>query len=648
MIPYLIEVQVCIALFWAVYRLCLHNSGALPHNRGFLLGAMVLSLVIPALSIPLWPAQQSAAVAWDDWEGVITPMNAAPDAVLPAWTWKTLAGWGYVAGVVVMLAVAVRQSVRLIRVTRASRIARIDEARIVYSDRIEAPCSFFHYVFLNAQQEPERLPQVLAHELAHVRLRHSADSVFAQIVLIALWWNPFVWLWCRSLKEIHEFQADRAVLQRGFDSEQYIHLLLKTVAGIHPEFVSGFSYSLIKKRLIMITKPQSTRRRAWRLAWAVPVTGISMLLFSFVEKTPQTVTPAPGDPPDEKEYHVVRLHQAESGEWIYSSVEGINEASETGKETVIQADPEAPMALLYDLNTELRRNRVEGIQPPPPPAENVPFLKVEEMPTFEGGDLGKFRTWVSSRLQYPAVAQQNGIQGRVTVSFVIEKDGAVGDIRVITSPDRSLSAEVMRVIGLSPKWTPGKKKGEPVRVSFLLPFDFNLTANESTSSPSVSNRYETADGHSTARTLVVLDGETMPSNFNIDIINPNKIESVEVLKGESATARYGEAGRNGVIVVTTRTTAGDPNEVRVIGYGAMRREDGTSALPILQIRGNNVTASAEQPLYLVDGKKVTDMSEINPDNIHSIDVLKDASATARYGEAGRNGVVIVTLKHKEE
>jgi len=107
-------------------------------------------------------------------------------------------------------------------------------------------------------------------------------------------------------------------------------------------------------------------------------------------------------------------------------------------------------------------------------ADDEPFVTVETMPQFQGGDQMKFRNWVQGQLKYPVVAQENGVQGRVVVGFVIERDGSLTNIEVYASPDRSLSEEAVRVISSSPKWTPGKQRGMPVRVRFTLPVEFKL------------------------------------------------------------------------------------------------------------------------------------------------------------------------------
>ncbi|MBE6196496.1 MAG: energy transducer TonB [Rikenellaceae bacterium] len=106
--------------------------------------------------------------------------------------------------------------------------------------------------------------------------------------------------------------------------------------------------------------------------------------------------------------------------------------------------------------------------------DDQPFLTVETMPSFQGGDLLKFRNWVQSKVRYPQIAQENGISGRVVLSFVIERDGSLTNIVVLQSPDRSLSEEAIRVLNQSPKWSPGKQRNQAVRVKYTLPVEFRI------------------------------------------------------------------------------------------------------------------------------------------------------------------------------
>ena len=109
--------------------------------------------------------------------------------------------------------------------------------------------------------------------------------------------------------------------------------------------------------------------------------------------------------------------------------------------------------------------------------EDQPFIKVEKMPTFRGGDLNQFRNWVQGRLRYPQIAQENGISGRVVLSFVVERDGSVTNIQVLQAPDKSLAEEATRVVGNSPKWEPGMQSNKPVRVKYTLPVVFQIQNN---------------------------------------------------------------------------------------------------------------------------------------------------------------------------
>ncbi len=106
--------------------------------------------------------------------------------------------------------------------------------------------------------------------------------------------------------------------------------------------------------------------------------------------------------------------------------------------------------------------------------DDQPFLRAETMPSFQGGDLNTFRKWVQDNVRFPQIALENGIQGRVTLTFVIEKDGRLTNIQVLQTPDRSLSEEAIRVLNKSPKWSPGKQRNQTVRVKYTLPVDFRV------------------------------------------------------------------------------------------------------------------------------------------------------------------------------
>lgn len=143
--------------------------------------------------------------------------------------------------------------------------------------------------------------------------------------------------------------------------------------------------------------------------------------------------------------------------------------------------------------------------------EEPPFIVAETMPSFEGGDLLKFREWLQSEVRYPAEALKQRIEGRVVCSFVIERDGSVSNITALQSPDRLLTNEVRRVLANSPRWTPGMQKGETVRVKYVVPVDFSLPKQSKAATGAGTPAVGQTDGPAAEEDAPVTLAETMPS-----------------------------------------------------------------------------------------------------------------------------------------
>jgi len=136
----------------------------------------------------------------------------------------------------------------------------------------------------------------------------------------------------------------------------------------------------------------------------------------------------------------------------------------------------------YTLPVDFRLPDGNGKLPgPTAPDGDEPFLIAETMPTFQGGDINNFRKWVQMQVRYPAEAMKNNIQGRVITSFVIERDGSISNIQVLQAPDKLLADEARRVIETSPAgaWSPGRQRGQAVRVKFTIPVDFLIQSEGS-------------------------------------------------------------------------------------------------------------------------------------------------------------------------
>ena len=119
------------------------------------------------------------------------------------------------------------------------------------------------------------------------------------------------------------------------------------------------------------------------------------------------------------------------------------------------------------------KEEIAAPEPPKPVEENKVFDVVEQMPSFPGG-MGALMSWLSQNIKYPVIAAENGVQGRVIVQFVVEKDGSITDVKVAKSVDPSLDKEAARVVGSMPHWIPGKQNGSAVRVKYTVPVTFKL------------------------------------------------------------------------------------------------------------------------------------------------------------------------------
>lgn len=141
----------------------------------------------------------------------------------------------------------------------------------------------------------------------------------------------------------------------------------------------------------------------------------------------------------------------------------------------IKVDDDLFMNLEDDANTGVEiQDYVEEVEEEVVEEEAIPFQLVEEKPSFNGGDANEFSKWVNSNLQYPEIAKENGVQGRVTLQFTVETDGRVTNVKVLRGVDPSLDKEAVKVVSSSPKWKPGKQRDRAVRVTYTFPVIFQL------------------------------------------------------------------------------------------------------------------------------------------------------------------------------
>jgi len=312
---YLVRSGAYLALFYAFYRLVLSRETFFALNRAYLLGAAALALALPLLRVES-PFFETVVYAGPlhDYAGpsaISIPSRGIglPD-ILPV---------VYAAGAGLFLLLFIVRLGRLALLVRRCGCVRHRGLRVVLCGHPGESFSFFKYVFLNKSKIPEGdMDRVLAHELAHVRQLHSFDIVFSELLTVIQWCNPFVWPYKRSLRETHEYLADRAVIAQGCSLARYQLLIVEQhVGGELLELASSFRTSQIKRRIVMLSKQQTKGLARWKPLLVLPMAVALVLVFAesrTVVKEGPAVVAAPSSaavaPPSQETSEEAKMAQA--------------------------------------------------------------------------------------------------------------------------------------------------------------------------------------------------------------------------------------------------------------------------------------------------------------------------------------------------
>ena len=467
-----LEMLVCGAVFHLLYRTAFEGRVRFVGCRIYLIVVAALSAIIPALDIRLWRDRIVYIEA--------TALNSTTTADTVAQStfdlWATIIICAYAIGVLVVLTSVISQAVKLARLGTAT----VENGqRIVRSAKIDTPFSFLRTIYLPTSLAPEHCEVVIQHECAHIRHHHSLERIAMELMKAVLWFNPFVWLFSRLLTEVHEFEADREVIDSGFDNRLYATSIFTQAFGFSPDIANGLQSSLTKKRFKMMTKQRPSTRSLLRLAAALPVVATLAMLFSVRAQATVYLPVEKQSPESAADFTEVRTYSAEP----------VLSAADSTKLREYRAEPAVPFMLVEDKTTKEeeavpfllvddKRNKddeavpfllVDDEKKKQLKYKDIAFVKADKMPTFDGrGNINDFINWCSTQLNY-----NNGTAGmRVVMHFVVETDGSIKEINALQGDAKSC-AEVERVIRLSSgKWSSGEQKGEKVRVSYTIPVKF--------------------------------------------------------------------------------------------------------------------------------------------------------------------------------
>lgn len=460
---YLVEVSICLGISLVIYRVLLSGLTFFSWNRSILLGLLILSGFIPLLRLEFFDLGPEITE-------MTLPVFQVGDQVAEVgsrwFSWSQLLIGVYLVGVVFTAA-------RLIFGFMVSQRQIGNAKKIYYNKHYIAihpefvPASFFDYILMpDFDPENTEQKQIILHESMHVRLRHSWDLLLVNFAKVFFWFNPLIYLFENSLREVHEYQADQGVTF-SYGPKEYATLLLKLITAKPGwQFMNNFNQFQTKKRIIMLGKSQSAHWQKLRFLTLIPVIGLLVLVFSCERQDLEPQLSALADFPEVME---------------------------------------VPLTI-QDLTVTPYQNPVYE-----PKEYDQVFDVVEQQPNPPGGMSG-WNQYLATNLQYPFEARRRGIEGTVIVVFEIHPDGLIKNVEILRGIGGGADQEALRVVMNSPKWEPGKQRGREVITRMRLPIRFKLAGLNASNSISAKRIEEQSHTPSEALQEIAVIGYQSQSN----------------------------------------------------------------------------------------------------------------------------------------
>lgn len=622
---FLFKVNIALVLFCMGYYLVLRHLTFYTLNRIYLVTAIAFSTIYPMINLSDFVQQhqqltepvQTAMLRWEaPAKNLVKPLYQ-PNY----WEWVEVIFW---AGVILFAARMLVQLFSLLRLYRRSQPGQIDEHKVRLLKDDIGPFSFWRSVYVNPTKlSPAELKNVLQHEQVHVSQWHTLDLLLAELSTIFYWFNPGVWLMKRAVRENLEFITDRKILQKGTDSKEYQYSLVSVSLATMPNtIVNHFNISTIKKRIIMMNAKKSPGYNLTRYVFLIPAVVALLLTFSLskaevAKHTFKTIATAIG-------------HVAISGD-------NENSVKRTIATTVMHAKPVVVKA-----------------------AAKKVTMNTDTIYSGKGKDGKKVFLFTSSSKKLDSIGYViNGVRStRADVSAIdpdhiysidmisakhakefIDDVSGKSDFLFVTTEDSETGKQLKEKINKS-------FKNGAIAHAYHISGNTNVSS-EDTAPTTVTGSTMAYSVNSSSSDDVLTDDEGNRNVSAVTITGVNPKVSAKVATTVKSLV-YVTAKPSKDILITSNDAA--PNVVTVKGYKRLVTADGKPEK--IYVRGFNddndqLTIDGDgHPIFVIDGKEVKSLKNLNPNDIKSISILKDGTAEKKYGDKGKNGVIEIRTKKK--
>ena len=501
---YLIKINVALVLLYGFYRLTVSRDTFFGLRRLTLWLIYAVALIVPALNLEYWvrdtPTMESMANVYADTFYPVVVVKAQA----PSITWMDMLLGIYWAGVAVLSLRLVWQLFCIIRLAVISRKQEVEGITVHLLRGEGSPFSFFSWVFMYPSTlDGKQLHEVMVHECTHVSGLHSLDTLFSELFSIACWFNPFAWLMKQEVRMNLEYLADESVLSDGNARKSYQYHLLG-LAYRQPnestKIANNFNLLPLKKRIKMMNKRRTSEIGKAKYLLFAPLAGV-LLMVSNIESVAREIGEQIPEVAEvqQKAEQALNTDVAVANPMAKEVIEVMNpaeaeemEADKTAEAALIKAEEakaeEADKAAEAKAAEEAKAEEAKAVEQAKQNAEEKVKSKAqadttkkkkswdcipETMPYFPGGQELLLK-YLAANIKYPASAVKAKKQGRVIVTFIVQKDGSITHAKIARSINPELDAEALRVVKGMPKWTPGTQLGKPVSVKYVLPVKFSL------------------------------------------------------------------------------------------------------------------------------------------------------------------------------
>ena len=479
MTMYLLKLNLALIVLFGFYKLMFSGDTFFALRRATLIGMYLVAMLVPGLNCSYWINKSV---------GMVSMANEYAAIVLPAVTvtpggggsigWETTAMTIYTMVACLLLLRFFWQLVSIVRLRNKCRTTDINGTKVYLLESDEGPFSFFNWIFINpTKHNRQETDEIMTHELAHCRQLHSVDILFTELFAIVFWANPFVWLLKREVRLNLEYLADNNVLAGGTDSKKYQYHLLglayrKNVATIS----NNFNVLPLKKRIKMMNKKRTKRIAKVKYALYIPLAA-ALLVVSNIETVARDIANVAKAMPMAK----ASVKQEKMVDLSFSNKATVAVESRKNVQSTeaIERKDNKMEVQVDNRNSEMSAQKVEettevaneeSAEKGPKKSPKKVYDYIEDMPTFNGN----LNQWLLLNMKYPVEAMNKKEQGKVIVQFIVSENGEVSEPKIIRSVSPALDKEACRVVLAMPKWTPGKLKGKPVAVRYMLPISFRL------------------------------------------------------------------------------------------------------------------------------------------------------------------------------